>query len=306
MIPFLIKGLWRDRTRSLFPFITVVAGVMLTVLLQTYLGGINSNMSWSSASFSTGHVKVISRALRQGRRAGVERAGVCGCRAAAGRAASADSRARSGRPGFDSPGCSTFPTSKGLTKAQAPIFGFGIDLLSHGRVGPAHPATSKARSCAVVFHRSRGEILISDELARQLDVGPGATATLISSTMYGSMATSNFTIAGTVRLRHPRHGSRTVLADIRDVQSGLEMDDAAGEILGFFPDTLYHRNRSPTRSPRGSTDAGEGRRRVRADDGDDEQPARGHRADRLHRHRDSAASSRSSRSSCPSCCGMRA
>src|ERR1051325_4824987 len=62
MIGFLLKGLGRDRTRSLFPAITVVAGVMLTVFLQTYLHGLNANMSDASAAFSTGHLKVTSRA----------------------------------------------------------------------------------------------------------------------------------------------------------------------------------------------------------------------------------------------------
>ena len=62
MIRFLITGLVRDRARSLFPAVTVIAGVMLTVFLQTYLKGINSNVSDAAAAFSTGHVKVTSRA----------------------------------------------------------------------------------------------------------------------------------------------------------------------------------------------------------------------------------------------------
>ena len=44
MTRFLLKGLWRDPSRSLFPFLTVVAGVTLTVLLQTVLSGFGSDM----------------------------------------------------------------------------------------------------------------------------------------------------------------------------------------------------------------------------------------------------------------------
>ena len=62
MIGFLVKGLVRDRARSLFPAATVIAGVMLTVFLQTYLAGINANMNDASAAFSTGHLKVASKA----------------------------------------------------------------------------------------------------------------------------------------------------------------------------------------------------------------------------------------------------
>ena len=34
----------------------------------------------------------------------------------------------------------------------------------------------------------------------------------------------------------------TILADIGDVQATLDMQDAAGEILGFFPDAVYRRD----------------------------------------------------------------
>ena len=40
MIRFLLKGLLRDRQRSLLPAIVVAAGVMLTVFLVCYLTGI--------------------------------------------------------------------------------------------------------------------------------------------------------------------------------------------------------------------------------------------------------------------------
>src|SRR5688572_26207564 len=62
MIRFLIKGLCRDRSRSLFPFLTVVTGVTITVFMQAYMGGMTANVSESSAIFGTGHLKVTSRA----------------------------------------------------------------------------------------------------------------------------------------------------------------------------------------------------------------------------------------------------
>lgn len=39
MIRFLIKGLLRDRSRSLLPVIVVTAGVMLTVAMHAYIKG---------------------------------------------------------------------------------------------------------------------------------------------------------------------------------------------------------------------------------------------------------------------------
>jgi putative ABC transport system permease protein len=40
MIRFLIKGLMRDRHRSLFPVLTVTIGVMITILAHCWITGI--------------------------------------------------------------------------------------------------------------------------------------------------------------------------------------------------------------------------------------------------------------------------
>ena len=77
MIRFLIKGLLRDRSRSLFPLLTVVTGVTVTVFMQTYMAGITSNMSESSASFSYRTSEGDVESVRQGGRPGVERARLC-------------------------------------------------------------------------------------------------------------------------------------------------------------------------------------------------------------------------------------
>jgi len=39
MIGFLLKGLLRDRSRSLFPLLVVTAGVAMTVVLPDFLSG---------------------------------------------------------------------------------------------------------------------------------------------------------------------------------------------------------------------------------------------------------------------------
>jgi putative ABC transport system permease protein len=84
-----------------------------------------------------------------------------------------------------------------------------------------------------------GEMLISDEFARRLNVQLGQSATLIGSTMYGNMATANFTVVGTLRFGIAAMDRGTMVADIADIQSALDMEDAAGEILVFFNDYVY-------------------------------------------------------------------
>ncbi|MCK7489840.1 MAG: ABC transporter permease [Anaerotruncus sp.] len=65
MIRFLLKGLLRDRSRSLLPFATVVLGSMLTVVGFSWLNGAISTIVEASANFSAGHVKVMSRAYAE-------------------------------------------------------------------------------------------------------------------------------------------------------------------------------------------------------------------------------------------------
>ena len=62
MISFLLKGLLRDRSRSLFPLLTVFLGVLLTVVLHSWLNGSVASLILSTAHFNTGHVRVLTRA----------------------------------------------------------------------------------------------------------------------------------------------------------------------------------------------------------------------------------------------------
>ena len=65
MIRFLIKGLMRDRSRSLFPVLIVGAGAFLTVALYSTMKGTINDMVDSSARFDTGHLKIMTRAYSE-------------------------------------------------------------------------------------------------------------------------------------------------------------------------------------------------------------------------------------------------
>jgi len=65
MLSFYLKGLIRDRSRSLSPTIVVSIGVMLVVLMHCWVTGVLGDMIVFNARFSTGHVKVMSRAYSE-------------------------------------------------------------------------------------------------------------------------------------------------------------------------------------------------------------------------------------------------
>jgi putative ABC transport system permease protein len=130
------------------------------------------------------------------------------------------------------------PDSKGETRTQGPAVGFGIDLLSGDRSEIERFNLDKSvRRGRLPVHS--GEILISEEFSRKLKVNPGDTVTLIGSTMNGSMAMYNYTICGTIVFGTGLMDQGSVIADIEDVRNALDMNDAAGEIVGYLPGNYY-------------------------------------------------------------------
>lgn len=232
MIRFLVKGLMRDRARSLLPFTTVVLGSMLTVVGYSWITGMISDITESTARFTAGHVKIMSRAYAAEADEApndLAFAGVKALLAELGR----DFPELVWTPRTKFGGLIDIPDEKGETRAQGPAAGLAVDLLS-----PSSPERGLLNlDKAVVRGRlpdAPGQILIADQFATRLGIGPGSTATLISATMYGEMAVRNFTVAGTVRFGVSAMDRGAVIADIADVQDALDMTDTAGEVLGFF------------------------------------------------------------------------
>ena len=262
MIRFLFKGLMRDRSRSFFPVLIVVIGVMLTVFLTNWISGFEFDFIDASARFNTGHVRVMSRAY-----AG-EADQVPNDLALIGVAALTDqlreqypdmtwvSRIRFG-------GLLDIPDAAGETREQEPVGGLAVDLLSAGSPEPGIFKLNEVLVRGRIPQRP-GEVLIGEDFARRLDVQIGDTATLISVTMSGGMAVANFAVAGTIRFGVEAMDRGAIIADIADVRAALDMEDAAGEILGFFGDFVY-------RDPR-ARDMAAGFNSLRAGDTDEFAP----------------------------------
>ncbi len=242
MILFLFKGLIRDRSRSLLPIIIVTTGVILTVFLDAYLRGVITNLIQSAAHFSTGHVRVMTKAYAAEADQVPNDCALLGV----------DSMLTELRrqypdlrwtPRIKFGGLLDIPDDKGETQAQVPVFGFAVDLMSLGspelKVLNIQQAIVRGR-----VPQKRGEVLVADELAQRLNISSGQTATLISSTMHGSMAVTNFIVAGTVRFGIAAMDRGSMIADLADIQQALDMETGAGEILGFFTDDVYRDERA--------------------------------------------------------------
>ncbi len=135
------------------------------------------------------------------------------------------------------------PDESGETRAQGTVVGLGVNLFRP----EAHEIQTLNIEKALDLGRlpnKNGEVLISHLLATKLGLEPGSPVTLLGATMYGSMSIYNFVVAGTVRFGIQAMDRGAIIADISDIQIALDMEDAAGEILGFFPHRVYDDGRA--------------------------------------------------------------
>lgn len=241
MIIFILKGLMRDRSRSLFPVLMVTAGVFLTVFLYCFMEGAMGDLISSTAKFDTGHVKVMTKAYKELSDQIPNDLAIMGVEdLLSWLKNNEENMLWTARIRFG--GLLDIPDERGETKAQGPAFGLGIDLF--GENTPEKELFNIEKSIVRGHYPSQpNEILISDEFAKKLGVDIGGTVTLIGSTMYGSMAFYNFKVAGTVFFGMIPMDRGTVIADIRDVQNALDMADSASEIVGYTQDMLYSNDR---------------------------------------------------------------
>jgi putative ABC transport system permease protein len=84
-----------------------------------------------------------------------------------------------------------------------------------------------------------GEALLAEQFSQKLGVAPGDEVTLIGSTMYGSMSMYNFIVAGTVSFGAEALDRGSIIVDIEDARHALDMEDAAGELVGLFDAGYY-------------------------------------------------------------------
>jgi len=240
MIRFILKGIIGDRSRSLLPVIVVSLGVLLTVVMFCWISGIMGESIRMNANFATGHLKVMTRAYEKDSEQMPNDLSILGVNKQL-------NKLRISFPDLDWArrirfgGLIDFPDSAGETRAQGPVTGWGMDLLS-----PDSKESIRFNLAESLVQgklpSKRGEALIPDLFATKFHIRPGDPFTLLGTTMNGGMAFKNLIVSGTIRFGSSALDRGAVIADISDIQLALEMNDAAGEILGFFNSGHYDNN----------------------------------------------------------------
>jgi putative ABC transport system permease protein len=202
-----------------------------------YISGILGDFSDFSAKFSTGHVKIMTRAYSDN----FEQVPTD---LALTEVSVLLDEVKAEYPDMDwvlrtqFGGLLDVPDENGETRSQGPVMGISIDMFTPGSKEPERLTLDRILVRGEIPD-SPGEILISDNLASNLDVNPGDAVTLMGSTMFGSMAFYNFIVSGTVRFGTVLLDKGAMIADISDIQAALDMYDASSEILGYLPDGYW-------------------------------------------------------------------
>lgn len=231
MIRFLLKGLIRDRHRSLLPVIVTSIGVMLTVVFHSWLTGVLGDSIEYNARFSSGHVKVMTPAYRNNMNQMPNDLAIIGT-------GQIMDSLHALFPYMDwverihFAGLIDVPDKKGETVIQGNALGLGIDLLSPNSLETERLNLRQSLRSGTM-PRQPGEALMSHDFSVRLGIKPGDVFTLIGSTMYRELAIYNFTLIGTVEFGTTALDRGTIITDLQDARFALNMEDAAGEILGF-------------------------------------------------------------------------
>lgn len=237
MIKFLFKGIMGDKNRSLLPIIIITIGVSLTVLLSGYIKGTMGDIVDQNARFDTGHVKIMTKAYAENKDQLPNDLAILGVDSLLGELHIAyPNMTWVKRIKFG--GIIDVPDENGETKGQGPAAGMAFELFSEkaGEVQRMNLATALVQG---KLPTKPGEALIGQEFVEKLSLKIGDEVTYFGSTMNGSMTFKNFVITGSIRFGTPALDKGAIVVDISDAQLMLDMEDAAGEILGYEPDEVY-------------------------------------------------------------------
>jgi len=237
MIKFLLKGILGDKNRSLLPIIIISIGVMLTIFLSGYMRGAMGDMIEQNARFQTGHVKVMSRAYAENESQMPNDLALIGVN-------EIQAQLETDFPDIEwvdrirFGGLLDVPDVNGETKGQGPSAGMALELFSKntGEIQRMNIEQSIVRG---YIPTKNGEAIIGEDFAKKLEIEIGDRITFMGTTMNGSMTFADFVVSGTIRFGSAALDRGILIIDISDARYMLDMEDAAGEILGFLGEGLY-------------------------------------------------------------------
>ena len=237
MIKFIIKGILRDKSKSLIPIAVISVGVMVTVMMSGFLNGIFSDVINQNAKLDTGHVKIMTKPYSENKEQLPNDLALLEINELI------DSLNLNypdliWTPRIKFGGIMDVPDALGNTKSQGPGMGLAMSLQNKESGELQRLQLNKSLKKGRLPKQS-GEIVLSDDYADKLNISPGEKITFFGTTMEGSMVFQSFEMTGTVKFGSPLMDKGTFIIDIIDAQNMLDMENGTGELLGYFKDNRY-------------------------------------------------------------------
>lgn len=242
MIYFLLKGIWRDRSRSFFPILVTAMGVLLTVFLSGFMQGVFNDIIEQNARLETGHLKVMSRAYAELSSQKPNDLALY----------EADSLLAHLReeypeliwtPRLRFGGLVDLANDQGETQAQGPANVTALDL-SRPSLGEAQRLNLQKSLYKGRLPEQPQEVLMGEEFARRLGIELGQSFSLMGSTMEGSMSFRNYQLVGVIRFGVVAMDRSSLIMNLANAEDFLDMQDAAAEVLGYFKHNSYSAERA--------------------------------------------------------------
>ncbi len=233
MIKWILKGIFRDKTRSLFPFLVVTMGVSLVIFFIGFMEGIFMGMIDMTAHLDIGHLRLVNKPFYEEEYLNpIDRALAGQKQTQRWLQENTDSRI-DWSPRIRWGAILDVPDEQGETKTQTPVMGLALDL-TRDSAELARLNLSDSLTEGRLPEGSK-EMLVGYELAKDLEIGINEPVTLIGQSFDGGLAMDNYTVVGFVRFGVFAMDKKMALVDLADAQDSFYMQDMVTEWLGYLP-----------------------------------------------------------------------
>ena len=237
MIKFLLKGILRDKSKSLIPVCVISLGVFITVFMSGFVDGVLSEMISSNANLDTGHLKVMTKPYNENKDQLPNDLALLEIDLLI-ESLESEYPNLEWVPRIKFGGILDVPDVNGETIIQGPGIGLGLSILGEDK-GEIERLSIKKSIVRGSMPENPNEILLSEVFSKKLKINPGDEVTFFGSTMEGSMVFESFVMSGTVMFGNPVLDRSTFIVDFNKTQMILDMENGSSELVAYFKTNFY-------------------------------------------------------------------
>ena len=237
MIKFLLKGILRDKSKSLIPVCVISLGVFITVFMSGFVDGVLSEMISSNANLDTGHLKVMTKPYNENKDQLPNDLALLEIDLLI-ESLESEYPNLEWVPRIKFGGILDVPDVNGETIIQGPGIGLGLSILGEDKSEIERLSIQKS-IVRGSMPENPNEILLSEVFSKKLKINPGDEVTFFGSTMEGSMVFESFVMSGTVMFGNPVLDRSTFIVDFNKTQMILDMDNGSSELVAYFKTNFY-------------------------------------------------------------------